>query len=514
MANFTPIPDVPYKYDYADIFRCIAGGKIKAVPTYRELCKKDLFFLLYFGLQRTEINDPDNPRKTLFIVAAIREVEEDHNNTLDLWAREHYKSTILTYALPIQEIILNCEERIGIFSHTRPIAKGFLRQIKLTLESPVPVKKWFPDIFHHNPRKEAPKWSEDDGLIVKRKSNAKEASFEAWGLVDGQPTSKHYTIRIYDDVVTGASITNPEQIKKTREAFELSQSLGTDGGVKRVNGTHYSFADLYVELKKRSDYKTRLKPATDDGEPTGKPVFLSAERLDELRKDQGPYVFGCQQLLNPLAYGEQKLKTEWLRYWPARVHTHLNLYIIVDPASEKRKTNDYTTMFVVGLGEDENYYIVTMIRNRLNLTEKGKILFDLHRTYKPLGVGYEKYGMQSDIEHYKDQMEREKYHFEITPLAGPVGKNDRIRALVPLFENNRIYLPDRCFREDDEGKECDLVKVFIDEEYMVFPFSAHDDMLDCLARIRDPDFPMYPPRNKHGNQPRQDTADNDYDPLE
>jgi len=98
-----------------------------------------------------------------------------------------HNSTIITYGLPIQELVADPEERICIFSHTRPIAKGFLRQIKVTLESEVPIKAWFPDVFYRFPKQQAPKWSEDDGLVVRRKSKAKEASLEAWGLVDGQP---------------------------------------------------------------------------------------------------------------------------------------------------------------------------------------------------------------------------------------------------------------------------------------------------------------------------------------
>ena len=135
MVDFAPVPGAPYKFDYNEIFRRIAVGEIpqsQAVPTYRELCRQDLFFLLFFGLERTDVNHP-------WVVARIREVEEKHNNTLDLWAREHFKSTCLTYALPIQELLNNPEERICIFSHTRPIAKGFLRQIKNTLESDTPV---------------------------------------------------------------------------------------------------------------------------------------------------------------------------------------------------------------------------------------------------------------------------------------------------------------------------------------------------------------------------------------
>lgn len=286
MQNFVAIPGVNYSYDYNEIFRYISQGKINARETYRELSRKDLFFLLYFGLQREDINKP-------FIVEAIKEIEADHEDTLDLWAREHYKSTILTYGLPLQELIKNAEERIAIFSHTRPIAKGFLRQIKVTLEDNPPLKVWFPDIFYQKPKTQAPKWSEDDGLIVKRSTRPKESSIEAWGIIDGQPTSKHFTIRIYDDLVTKEGVTNPEQIKKTSDAYELSHSLGTDGGRKRLAGTHYHFADLYMSLRKTEAVKVRIKPATKDGTALGEPVLLSRERLAELRRDQGPYVFSC-----------------------------------------------------------------------------------------------------------------------------------------------------------------------------------------------------------------------------
>jgi hypothetical protein len=32
-----------------------------------------------------------------------------------------------------------------------------------------------------DPVKESPKWSEDEGIVVKRKGNPKEATVEAWG---------------------------------------------------------------------------------------------------------------------------------------------------------------------------------------------------------------------------------------------------------------------------------------------------------------------------------------------
>ena len=33
-----------------------------------------------------------------------------------------------------------------------------------------------------------------------------------------------------------------------------------------------------------------------------------------------------------------------------------------------------------------------------------------------------------------------------------------------------------------------LIDVFVEQEYMAFPVAAHDDLLDCLARVTDPDL--------------------------
>ena len=167
---------------------------------YRNLARTDLFFLLRYTLKRTDL-DHD------WLFDRCREVEQQPDGHLDLWAREHYKSTIITFGLTIQNILQSHGENplpewdgreptFGLFSHTRPIAKGFLRQIKQEFEANEHLKHFFPDILYENPKKDAPKWSEDDGIILKRQGNPKESTVEAWGLVDGQPTGKHFDVLV------------------------------------------------------------------------------------------------------------------------------------------------------------------------------------------------------------------------------------------------------------------------------------------------------------------------------
>jgi phage terminase large subunit-like protein len=448
----------------------------------RSLCQTDLYFLLRYGCSRKDIE-----RQWLF--ERCREVQDDPDGRLDLWAREHYKSTIITFGLTVQEVLNDPEITVGIFSHTRPIAKAFLRQIKWEFESNEFLKALFPDILWANPQKESPKWSEDEGIIVKRKTNPKEATIEAWGLVDGQPTSKHYRLLTYDDVVTDKSVTTPDMIAKTTDALSLSYNLGAAGGKRRFIGTRYHFNDTYGEVMRRGTATPRIHRATTDGRPDGEPVLLTREILAGKRKDQGPYIFSCQMLQNPVADEAQGFKEGWLQlYHGTPKWRDMNRYIVVDAASSKKKESDYTVMWVIGLAGDGNYYALDVVRDRLNLTERADTLFALHRKWHPKHVGYERYGMMADVEHMRDRMGRDTYHFEIIELGGPMPKPDRIKRLIPLFETNRVLLPAVIRKRDSAGQMKDLTRAFIDEEYLAFPVSMHDDMLDAMARIVDEDM--------------------------
>ena len=446
----------------------------------RSLAQRDLFFLLTVVCNRSDINQD-------WLYDRCREVEVNSNGYLDLWAREHGKSSIITFGLSIKDILNNPNVTIGIFSHTRPIAKAFLSQIKTEFQNNKFLKGLFPEIFYEKPQSEADKWSLDRGIVVKRTTNAKESTVEAWGLVDGQPISKHFDILVYDDVVTKQSVSTPEQIKKTTVAWELSLSLGTVNGVTRMIGTRYHTNDTYRTVMNRGSAIKRIYPATKNGKMDGDPVLMTQKKLNEKMRDMGSYTYSCQMLQNPLEDNAMGFKKEWLKFYKKIANMKsLNRYILVDPANEKKKSSDFTVILVIGLGSDNNYYLLDGIRDRLNLTEKTNKLFQMHRKWKPLKVAYEKYGMQSDIEHIQYIQEQETYRFEIQEVGGVESKVDRIRKLVPIFQNNRMYIPEKLEFLNYQNQTIDFVQTFIEDEFETFPVSLHDDMLDCMARILDP----------------------------
>lgn len=420
----------------------------------RHLCRTDLFYLLVWVCDRHDMLHP-------WLFDRCREVQENPDSYLDLWSRGHYKSTTITFAKTIQDILINPEITIGIFAHTRPIAKGFLRQIKRELETNKDLQELFPDILYAEPHKEAMQWSEDGGLIVKRRTNPKEATLEAWGLVDGQPTSKHYRLRVYDDVVTRESVTTKEQIDKTTDAWELSQNLGMEGGIIRVIGTRYHLADTYATMIERKSIIPRIHTATHNGRMDGNPVFLTQKAWNDVLRDTSRSTIASQQLQNPLADEDATFRVEWLRPYEVRPRT-LNVYIMCDPSKGRNASSDNTAISVVGVSSSGGRYLLDGYCHRMTLSQRWVALRDLYKKWSRepgvqlIKVGYERYGAQSDDEYFQERMlaenknlpPEEKYEFPIHELnwtlegtKGEQGKTTRVERLEPDFRNARFFLP-------------------------------------------------------------------------
>lgn len=533
----------------------VLGGDISYdewVECQRELCRGDLFYLMINVLGREDILHP-------WLFDRCREVQKEPNGHIDLWSREHRKSSLITIGKTIQDILCDPEITIGIFSHTRPIAKSFLRPIKRTFETNTKLKELFPDILYADPHKEAQQWSEDTGIVVRRKQNPPEATVEAHGLIDGMPTGRHFRLRVYDDVVTRESVTTSDQIQKSIEAFELSDNLGMEGGLCRIIGTRYSLHDLYAEILKRGIAKPRLYPATHNGKMDGTPVLFSQEEWERRLKTQSRSTIAAQLLQNPMADEDATFSSLWLRPYEVRPRT-VNIGIMCDPSKGLNASSDNTAIIVVAYSSTGVKYLVDGYCHRMTLSQRWECLRDLYLKWSKtpgvqnIQVGYERYGAQSDDEYFRERQERENIIFPIEELSwtregtkGEQGKRTRIERLEPDFRNARFYLPmaiihdgrpctwsvdadpqsktyqsviyrpvegftknqlqaigagsddlvAKCIkRYDEEKKVYDLTARFI-EEYLYFPFGEYKDALDATSRFYDLD--IRPPTIIHTN---------------
>ncbi len=222
-------------------------------------------------------------------------------------------------------------------------------------------------------------------------------------------------------------------------------------------------------------------------EPPPWPEAFPQEALDKRKRMLGPRDWSALYMQAPVPGGGGEFKKDWIRRYsgtPEDVGKGANKYLLVDPAGEKRPNNDYTSIWVVGLGVDGNYYWLDGIRDRLALPDRGRAVMRLHRKWRPIGTRYERYELQ----------ERENYRFVVTEVAGQQKKEDRIRRLLPMMEQGKFYVPESMHYTDSDGQPKDLVRVFLEEEMAAFPAGLHDDMLDGLSRIAEPDMPLVWPR--------------------
>jgi hypothetical protein len=144
MTVYRNLADVLARYDRVE--------QKREASLIRHYCLNDLFYLHTVGCRRVDLQHQ-------WFLDRCDEVQGAPDGYLDLWAREHGKSSIITFGLTLQDILNNPEITIGIFSHTRPMAKAFLRVVKREMENNDVLKGLFPDILWTQPEKEAPTWS-------------------------------------------------------------------------------------------------------------------------------------------------------------------------------------------------------------------------------------------------------------------------------------------------------------------------------------------------------------------
>lgn len=421
----------------------------------------DRFYLLTYLLHRPDALNP-------WLYNRCREVEADPDGYLDLWARYHYKSTIITFAGNIQDILIDPEITIAIFSISLKVATPFLEQIKEEFEGNELLKETYPDVLWFEPRKEAPHWS-NEGIVVKRNGNPKEKTVEAHGLIEAMPTGRHFKKLVYDDVVTEKHVDNPDVIKKVQHRIELSDNLGTAARadtkeVTRVQyiGTRYSYADPYGVLLQRKVLKPRIYPATDDGRSDGNPVFISKEEWEKIKiKQHGTYA--AQMLQNPAAGEEASFDLNWVKSFFVRPRS-LNIYITVDPSLGRSASSDNTAMAVIGIDANDNKYLLDGYCHKMDINQRYENLVQLYKKWSTApgviltSVGYERYGMLSDLEVFEGYMQRDGFFFKIEEVNwtgdSVQSKTARVNRLQAPFKGGDFFVPALVWHESAPGQLC------------------------------------------------------------
>lgn len=399
------------------------------------------------------------------------------------------KSTYASVLFPAWYLGKRPSDSVIAASHTLELAERFGRRVRNLVAG-----KEFGMIFGVGVAEDsqaAGRWDTDRG-----------GEYFASG-VGGSITGRRVDLGIIDDPVKSREDADSEVKRESTWQWYLNDFLTRlkPGARQVLIMTRWHEDDLAGRILAREGHLWRvikIPMIAGDGDILGRaegellwPEWFTEEIVKRAKMDVRSWMALYQQEPRPMGGGEFQRK--WIKFYhspPKDVGGGQNKYILCDPAGEKKKDNDYTSIWVVGLGSDGNYYLLDCVRDRLNLTDRGQAIMRLHRKWKPIEVRYERYGMMADVQFIRDLQERDNYRFDVTEVAGTLKKEDRIRRLVPLFEQGKVYFPEGLHYTGSDGIPRDLITDFTEQELLAFPVGRHDDMLDSLSRIAEPDLTL------------------------
>ena len=350
-----------------------------------------------------------------------------------------------------------------------------------------------------------------DSASASKISTQQHGNYFAAGI-GGPLTGRGANVLLIDDPHKDRA--DAESVVMRKRAKDWFQSVAytrlMDGGAVILMMTRWHEDDLAGWLlREHADEGWEVVEIPADPPPW--PERYPVAELDRIRRMVGPREWSALYMQKPVPGGGGEFRRDMLRYYhdaPGKIGDGMNKYLLCDPAGEQRKDNDYTSMWVIGLGADGNYYWLDGVRDRLSLPDRGKQVMRLHRKWKPYEVRYERYGMMADIQYIKELQERDNYRFDVVEVAGnKLKKEDRIRRLLPIFSEGKLYFPETLYYTDREGVPHDLVNDFTEQEFCAFPAGLHDDMLDSLSRIVEPDLSLVWPMPDEDPEEKRDRYD-------
>lgn len=249
---------------------------------------------------------------------------------------------------------------------------------------------------------------------------------------------------------------------------------------------------FYKNVKKTWIYEgnlyTRIRKIEIDEQSTPINVYNFEVENDHSYCLNGVVAKNCQMLLRPDDPAKMQFKREMIGYF-SHVPEDSNFYLLVDPASRRKKKSDWTVMLIVGLSWFEGRlrkFIVDGIRDKLDPRQRVDMAISLVKKWSVKGCGWESIGFQETDCFYLEEVRRkERLFFTLEEISShQAAKEDRIRSLIPEYSQHDWLWPQRGLISaiNFEGRAYDLT-ADMEYEMLQFPLCEHDDLLDTMTFI-------------------------------
>lgn len=448
---------------------------LKLKKKYRGM--RDLWFFNRHILKYDDMLDEDS-----FHGVLCRRIENQKKlKQLILEPRGSLKTSLGTIGFSLQSIVKNPNIRILICSEEFNTATKFLVEIKGHIEHNETFKELYGNLKSKN------KWDAKEITIATRTRWRKEPTITCAGI-DVTKVGLHYDLIIIDDPHSLKNITTREQIEKVKTWYRLVLSLLDPGGKIIIIGTRWHYDDLFgwiiekererQELGRKKRYYIKIEKAIREDGSLLWPERLSREFLDDQKLEQGPYIFSCQYLNEPVDDDSAVFKRSWVQFYnPEEMPHNCRFFTTVDPMRDE-EGNDYLTLVTCAVDRNWIAYIVDVRRKKADEYDTIDEMFDVYKAYRPKTMGFETVAWQKSYYKFvKNEMIRRGIRLPLRELKTDtkVTKRMRIRSMIPYWRVGLFKVP---------GKSLTTLTgnmAIMMDELLRFPRVSNDDCIDALA---------------------------------
>ena len=433
--------------------------------------------------------------------------QDAKDNQLVLLPRDHQKSAMIAYRVA-HHITKNPEATVLYVSATANLAEKQLKAVKDVLLSDI-YRFYWPEMVNEMEGKRE-RWAADEMSVdhPKRKlEGIRDATIKAAGIT-ANVTGLHCSVAILDHVVVPDNAYSQIGRDQVRAFYSQLSSIESTGAKEWAVGTRYHPGDLYKDMMEMTE--AYYDDVTEDDvelevyetfervvETNGEFLWPKQRRTDgktfgfdqkELARKKAKYLditqFYAQYYNNPNAVETQLIDRSRFNYYERdKIENFsgawyfgdklLHVYAAMDFAYTVSNHSDYTVIAVVGIDEDNNYYVLDIDRFKTN---KISVMYDkaesVFRKWRFKKMRCEVVAAQRLIvSQFRDYMRSQNIVFTIDEYNPPktMNKAERIASILePRYTNNQIW--------HYKGGNCQVL-----EEELIMNNPEHDDVKDALA---------------------------------
>lgn len=406
-----------------------------------------------------------------------------------LWFRGSGKSIVWSVCYPLWKLLCNPDqldlkwEKYDIFciSKTSSLVEKWIRFQKRELTENNRIKADFDP-------KAGEIWRNDEYEIEGR------GRVRAIG-VGSQFRGEHPTDAILDDIEDREEAKVESNRDKLREWF-YGDFLGAlrmeeDKTVRvKIIGNCVHPLGIMQELYNLDWWKsTKYAVYEDDGLTPSWPEYMTAEKIEELRKQIPEPIFMAEYMNSPIVSENPVfMRKQFNAYEPGMIRDgkgnkigirDMILITSHDPAISTRDGSDYSAITTWGVVPDERSPRIYCLEARRGHWSMGRQITELLATYERFPgtvqlietVG----GFEALYQEYRDRLERECLNVKVHSIKPNKDKGVRANAITHLFEKGYVY-----FDHSDK-----MQKILMDE-LALFDYSVRkhgrDDFVDSTTQ--------------------------------